>query len=139
MPGAGGGTRTPTGLPPTDFRTSYGFRRPAVARRRVCGLDYPFTLPRYSGSMIFSENRYPLFGIMLQRGLGAARLVSTPSRFRAWLGIATFRGFPEFGQFCVRGFPRGTQIFKSVASAIPPRPRGGSAILATHNRGRERQ
>ena len=41
--------------------------------RQVCGLDYPFTLPRKV------------------RGLGAARLVSTPSRqvsLRAWLGIA---------------------------------------------------
>ncbi len=27
--GAGGGTRTPTGIRPTDFRTIYGFRRPA--------------------------------------------------------------------------------------------------------------
>ena len=46
--GAGGGTRTPTGLPPTDFRTSFGFRRPSFAQthRRVRGLDYPFTLPR---------------------------------------------------------------------------------------------
>jgi hypothetical protein len=52
----------------------------------VCGLDYPFTLPR----------RF--------RGLGAARLVSTPSQtersVRAWLGIA-ISGFPEFGQFCI--------------------------------------
>jgi hypothetical protein len=43
------------------------------ASRQVCGLDYPFTLPRKL------------------RGLGAARLVSTPSRLvplRAWLGIA---------------------------------------------------
>ena len=41
--------------------------------RQVCGLDYPFTLPRKI------------------RSLGAARLVSTPSRLvslRAWLGIA---------------------------------------------------
>ncbi len=41
--------------------------------RQVCGLDYPFTLPRKL------------------RSLGAARLVSTPSRLvslRAWLGIA---------------------------------------------------
>ena len=42
--------------------------------RQVCGLDYPFTVPRKN------------------RGLGAARLVSTPSRLevslRAWLGIA---------------------------------------------------
>ncbi len=62
------------------------------------------------------------------RGLGAARLVSTPSRLmsrRAWLGIATSRGFPDFEQFCIAGFPAGTQVFlKSAASAIPPRPRG---------------
>jgi hypothetical protein len=41
--------------------------------RQVRGLDYPFTLPRKL------------------RSLGAARLVSTPSRLvslRAWLGIA---------------------------------------------------
>jgi hypothetical protein len=42
----------------------------------VCGLDYPFTLSRTI------------------RGLGAARLVSTPSRLvsrQAWLGIATLK------------------------------------------------
>jgi hypothetical protein len=64
-------------LSPADFHTVYGFRRPDVtlfseSSRQVCGLDYPFTLPRKL------------------RSLGAARLVSTPSRlvFRAWLGIA---------------------------------------------------
>src|SRR5262252_4433442 len=57
--GAGGGTRTLTGLPPTDFRTSYGFRR---RHKGVCGLDYTFTLAFAQAS-----------------ALGAARLVSTPS------------------------------------------------------------
>jgi len=64
-------------LSPADFHTVYGFRRPNVTplegSRQVCGLDYPFTL---------SEGF---------RSLGAARLVSTPSRLvslRAWLGIA---------------------------------------------------
>ena len=64
-------------LSPADFHTVYGFRRPEVAllksSRQVCGLDYPFTLPRKL------------------RRLGAARLVSTPSRLlclRVWLGIA---------------------------------------------------
>src|SRR5579864_4874658 len=41
------------------------------------------------------------------RSLGAARLVSTPSRvvlLRAWLGIA-ISGFPEFEQFYIAGFP----------------------------------
>ena len=45
--------------------------------------------------------------------LGAAHLVSTPSRFRAWLGIATC----EVSPFYIQGFPRSTQfLFKSVAS-----------------------
>ena len=33
----------------------------------------------------------------------------------AWLGIAS-EGFPEFEQFCSKGFPKGTQSFKSDAS-----------------------
>jgi len=64
-------------LSPADFHTDYGFRRPDVtlleSSRQVCGLDYPFTL------------------LQKIRRLGAARLVSTPSRLvflRAWLGIA---------------------------------------------------
>ena len=59
---------------------------------RVRGLDYPFTIPT--------------------RGLGAARLVSTPSRkrFRAWLGIA-ISGFPDFEQFYAAGFPIGALMF----------------------------
>ena len=80
-------------LSPADFHTVYGFRRPDVRAFRgshpVCGLDYPFTIPR------------------TLRSLGAARLVSTPSRLeflRAWLGIA-IEGFPDFEQFCIAGFP----------------------------------
>jgi len=81
--GAGGGTRTLTGLPPTDFHTSYGFRRRHTG---VCGLDYTFTVAERSA-------------------LGAARLVSTPSLS----GLARdchLTGFPEFEQFCVPGFPQ---------------------------------
>jgi hypothetical protein len=81
-------------------------------RAPACGL--------WSG---LSLHRLPML-----RGLGAARLVSTPSRrkfsVQAWLGIA-ISGFPEFGQFCIAGFPASTQVFlKSAAYAIPPRPRG---------------
>jgi len=53
----------------------------------------------------------------IRLGLGAARLVSTPSRRgcrrRAWLGIA-ITGFPEFGQFCIAGFPASTQVLTQV-------------------------
>ena len=67
----------------------------------VCGLDYPFTVPR-------------------ERGLGAARLVSTPSATLSRCGLARdcqLKGFPEFEQFCIAGFPVSTQDWsKSVAS-----------------------
>src|ERR1700730_7172492 len=73
-----------------------------VRTRQVCGLDYPFTVSRKI------------------RGLGAARLVSTPSRrraHRAWLGIA-ISGFPDFEQFCIAGFTdEHSSFLKSVASA----------------------
>ena len=32
------------------------------------------------------------------------------------------KGFPEFGQFYSSGFPEGTQMLKSLASTISPRP-----------------
>ena len=60
---------------------------------------------------------------------GAARLVSTPFPTvsgRAWLGIAMLRGFPEFEQFCIAGFPASTQVSRlsPVRLPIPPRPHG---------------
>jgi hypothetical protein len=74
--GAGGGTRTPTGiaalrifLPATAFAAS-----PPGAWRRVCGLDYPFTVLRRG------------------RSVGAARLVSTPSPSGRAMSRPTHRG-----------------------------------------------
>lgn len=56
-------------------------------------------------------------------GLGAARLVSTPSPCGAWLGIA-FAGFPEFEQFCTLRFRQGHSIYLSpLRLPISPRPR----------------
>ena len=86
--------------------------------RQVCGLDYPFTIPRNI------------------RGLGAARLVSTPSRLecsgRAWLGSA-ISGFPEFGQFCIAGFPgEHSSFLKSVASAGSATPAWPVATIDAH-------
>ncbi len=78
--GAGGGSRTLTGLRPTDFRTSYGLRR-LVGRFRA-------VTSSWSGLYLHRS----------VRALGAARLVSTPSRRpsgrSAWLGIAS-EGFPR--------------------------------------------
>jgi hypothetical protein len=100
-------------LSPADFHTVYGFRRPEVrpleAQRQVCGLDYPFTLPRKS------------------RGLGAARLVSTPSRLcLSGLGSGLpFEGSPNLSSSASPVSQASTQVFlKSAAYAIPPRPRG---------------
>src|SRR5436309_12013306 len=64
-------------------------------------------------------------GLSLHPGVaavGAARLVSTPSRRRAWLGI-TSEGFPEFEQFCIPGFPESTQLGLSpLRLPVSPRP-----------------
>jgi hypothetical protein len=72
-------------LSPADFRGRLRLSPPGCSvllkpPLPVCGLDYPFTLSRTI------------------RGLGAARLVSTPSRLmsrRAWLGIATLKRVPR--------------------------------------------
>jgi hypothetical protein len=83
-------------------------RAEGIEPSRPCGLRIflPLRLspPRAAGSWS---------GLSLHHaraGLGAARLVSTPSReyFRAWLGIAISE-FPDFEQFYTVGFPTGTQ------------------------------
>jgi hypothetical protein len=79
----------PHGLAACGFSCHFGFRRPASGGFVVWTIPSPFPT----------------------RGLGAARLVSTPSRkrFQAWLGIA-ISGFPDFEQFYAVGFPMGTQL-----------------------------
>lgn len=78
----------PHGLAACGFSYHFGFRRPAKGGFVVWTIPSPFP----------------------KRGLGAAHLVSTPSRkrFQAWLGIA-ISGFPDFEQFYAVGFPTGTQ------------------------------
>ena len=102
-------------LSPADFHAVYGFRRPDVAllagSRQVWGLDYPFTLPRKV------------------RGLGAARLVSTPSRLcLSGLGSGLpFEVSPNLSSSASPVSQASTQVFlKSAAYAIPPRPRAAA-------------
>lgn len=70
-------------------------------------------------------------GLSLHRGVaavGAARLVSTPSCFQAWLGI-TSKGFPEFEQFCFARFHTSTQFGLSpLRLPVPPRPHTNAFI-----------
>ncbi|MBA85713.1 MAG: hypothetical protein CML60_07905 [Rhodobacteraceae bacterium] len=66
-----GGLEPPRAYAPRIFIPSTVF---TAARMGVCGLDYPFTLAE---------------------ALGAARLVSTPSPFGAWLGIAISQVSPN--------------------------------------------
>ena len=84
-----GGLEPPRPIKVCGFSYHFGFRR---LGSRVRGLDYPFTIPP-------------------DGGLGAARLVSTPSQNDswAWLGIA-IQGFPDFEQFYSAGFPDGHSI-----------------------------
>ena len=107
------------GFEPTQALRPSGFSyhlRLSPPPSGVCGLDYPFTLSRIASG-----------------DLGAARLVSTPSRTDAFRpGLARdchFKGFPEFEQFCIPGFPESTQVWlKCVASTISPRPHAGAKV-----------
>jgi hypothetical protein len=101
----------PHGLAACGFSYHFGFRRPAGGGFVVWTIPSP--LPK--------------------RGLGAARLVSTPSReyFRAWLGIA-IAGFPDFEQFYAVGFPMGTQALLSPLR-LPFRHARGNWPQAHHN------
>ena len=102
-------------LSPADFHTVYGFRRPDVGpledSRLVCGLDYPFTL------------------LQKLQSLGAARLVSTPSRLcLSGLGSGLpFKVSPNLSSSASPVSQASTQVFlKSAAYAIPPRPRAAA-------------
>src|SRR6267378_7876829 len=109
-------------LSPADFHAVYGFRRPDAALRErlrpVCGLDYPFTLPRKI------------------RGLGAARLVSTPSRLQCYSGLGSglpFQVSPTLSSSASPVSQASTQVFlKSAAYAIPPRPRAAVLLMIGH-------
>ena len=118
--GAGGGSRTLTGLAALRiFVPGYGFRRPRQSAEGTrSGLG--------SGLSLHHVRRRP--------GAGAARLVSTPSRRKySPPGLARdshadrcrFR-VPRVWAVLHRRFPGGHSSYrlKSVASAIPPRPRG---------------
>lgn len=105
MAGAGGGTRTPTGLAALRiFLPATAF---AAARMGVCGLDYPFTMPR-------------------DRGVGAARLVSTPSRqpvaWSAWLGIATLEVSPNLSSSASSVSGGALKFLSPLRLPVPPRP-----------------
>lgn len=82
----------------------------------VCGLDYPFTMPRLAGVRCCPSSLYtfPKAGLS-----GLAR-------------DCHFKGFPDFEQFYIAGFPARTQWPKSVAStssATPAQP--GQPIVCT--------
>ena len=63
-------------------------------------------------------------------GLGAARPVSTPSRFRAWLGISS-EAFPDFERFYAGHFHPGTQFTMSRVR-LPFRQRAnGQSVYST--------
>jgi len=88
---------------------------------RVCGLDYPFTVPGRAGVRCCPSSLYTFPAGRLRPGLARDRHMT---------------GFPEFGQFCIAGFPASTQVFlKSAASAIPPRPLSDDGLSLRSIRG----
>ena len=83
----------------------------------VCGLDYPSTVSRMIGT------------------LGAARLVSTPSRL-GFSGLGSglpFKVSPNLSSSASPVSQASTQVFlKSAAYAIPPRPRAAALLMIGH-------
>ena len=111
--GADGGTRTRTGIPPTDFLTDYGFhrRRPGCRnnRRRL-----------WSGLSLHHSQRADLrccpsslytFRAFARLGSGLASAPYGPL------------AFPEFEQFYARHFHRGTQSHGLSLLCLPISPR----------------
>src|SRR5271165_2397027 len=107
------------GLEPSRALRPNGFSRPSTAFAapavRVWGLDYPFTVSR----MYFPVFRccpsslytFPTGPDFSGQGLARDRHV---------------KGFPEFEQFCIAGFPASTQVSRlsPMRLPIPPRPHG---------------
>jgi hypothetical protein len=98
--GAGGGTRTPTSIfSPTDFLTNYGFHR-----------------------------RHEAFVVWTIPSPWLKRFRCCPSSLYTFPspGLARdchVKGFPEFEQFCICGFPQSTHgRLKSVASTNSATP-----------------
>ena len=116
--GAGGGTRTRTDFRPTDFHTRYDFRRRRGARRLESGLSLR---PAVSG-------------------LGAARLVSTPSGETRRLGSGS--AYVHFGfqlspnlSGSASGVSAGALNRSSLLCLpVPPRPHLARSRLANHGR-----
>ena len=79
----------------------------ALAHRRVCGLDYTFTVAR---------SRFRC----RPSSLYTFAPVDRPVRLARDCQV---KGFPEFGQFCIPGFPGSTQVASSpLRLPVPPRP-----------------
>ena len=112
------------GLRPTDFHTRYGFRRPirrGIAPDRFGVWTIPSPWPCGFRCCPSSLYTFPFPGLARDCHL---------------------TGSPEFGQFCIFGFPESTQVWsKSVASTSFATPAWGIAIavpLASANRERRR-
>jgi len=80
------GVEPSRGYPQRIFVPATAF---AAAKDGVCGLDYTFTLARRRRCCPSSLYTFPSPGLVRDRHV---------------------RGFPEFQQFCILGFPKRTQF-----------------------------
>ena len=114
--GAGGGSRTPRALRPYGFSYHFGFRR--RLRRSWSGLSLHHAPDRPS--------------------LGAARLVSTPSRRSVRPGLARdchLQGSPNLSSSASPVSRRALKFRLSpLRLPIPPRPRGRSVLMIGQSR-----
>jgi len=98
----------------TDFRTVHGFRRPGKrkSRPRFAVWTIPSPCPRKKGVRCCPSSLYTF----PEAGPGLAR-------------DCHFTGFPEFGQFCIAGFPASTQGVTQVRCVCHSATPACSAIV----------
>jgi len=97
---------------PTDFLTQLRLSPPPTALAMGFGVwTIPSPCPDLAPGVRCCPSSLYTFPAVLGPGLARDRHVT---------------GFPEFEQFCIAGFPAGTQVFRlsPMRLPIPPRPHG---------------
>jgi len=108
---------------------------------KPCGFSYRLRLSPPLGEALLGDARFAVWTIPSPssgkiRSLGAARLVSTPSRLEYITGIGSglpFKVSPNLSSSTSPVSQASTQVFlKSAAYAIPPRPRAAVLLMIGH-------
>ena len=121
---------------PRDFRTDYGFRRRAwrsAARRRVCGLDYTFTLAR--PRLRCRPSSLYTFPCAFAPGLGSGLPCDRFPRIWAVLHLGFPRGHSSVQVPCVYQFRHARTGAQSINQGFVRQRKSSSMLIVATARG----